>query len=188
MHRMACRCTTLCAYSSKDETRSRRWDHKAPFVGRGGAIKMESCRPSGARQNGVYYNRRATRFSEYGSKALAAMALGVDPAAALLVPHRGVPLPTPEDFAGGAAILAHGELRFNGRLELDAARPRGTRALPERLARVPPHARAIAARPRAHPRSSAAGRRAFADSGRGNFLRMDRACFHAPDGGGRACV
>ena len=41
------------------------------------------------------------------------MALGADPATALLVPHRGVPLPTPEDFAGGA-ILATEELRFNG--------------------------------------------------------------------------
>ena len=85
---------------------------------------MEKSRPSGARQNMCYYTESDQILRIRSSKALAAMALGADPAAALLVPHRGVPLPTPEDFAGGA-ILATEELRFNGgwsSTPLDAAR------------------------------------------------------------------
>ena len=117
------------------------------------------------------------------------LALGAAPATSLLVPHRGVPLPTPEDFAGGA-ILATGELRFNGAWSstpLDAARdaccfPSDSHAC------LHTHVQSREALRASTKLLRAAGALSLIP-GEGNFLRMEyRACAHAPDGGGRACA
>ena len=98
---------------SRDETRSRRWDHKAPFVGSRRRHQNGEEPAFWRASKYVYYTESDQILRIRSSKALAAMALGADPSTSLLVPHRGVPLPTPEDFNGGA-ILATEELRFNG--------------------------------------------------------------------------
>ena len=98
---------------SRDETRSRRWDHKAPFVGSRRRHQNGEEPAFWRASKYVYYTESDQILRIRSSKALTAMALGADPETSLLVPHRGVPLPTPEDFNGGA-ILATEELRFNG--------------------------------------------------------------------------
>ena len=174
---------------SRDETRSRRWDHKAPFVGSRRRHQNGEEPAFWRASKYVYYTESDQILRIRSSKALAAMALGADPAAALLVPHRGVPLPTPEDFAGGA-ILATEELRFNGAWSstpLDAARdaccfPSDSHACLHTHAQSREALRASTKLLRAVDSLSLV-------PGEGNFLRMEyRACVHAPDGGGRACV
>ena len=174
---------------SRDETRSRRWDHKAPFVGSRRRHQNGEEPAFWRASKYVYYTESDQILRIRSSKALAAMALGADPAAALLVPHRGVPLPTPEDFNGGA-ILATEELRFNGgwgAAPLDAARdaccfPSDSHACLHTHVQSREDLRASTKLLRA------AGALSLIP-GEGNFLRMEyRACVHAPDGGGRACA
>jgi hypothetical protein len=174
---------------SRDETRSRRWDHKAPFVGSRRRHQHGEEPAFWRASKYVYYTESDQILRIRSSKALAAMALGADSATSLLVPHRGVPLPTPEDFNGGA-ILATEELRFNGgwsSTPLDAARdaccfPSDSHACLHTHVQSREDLRASTKLLRA------AGALSLIP-GEGNFLRMEyRACVHAPDGGGRACA
>ena len=174
---------------SRDETKAKRWDHKAAFVGSRRRHQNGAPPAFWRASKYVYYTESDQILRIRSSKALAAMALGADPATALLVPHRGVPLPTPEDFNGGA-ILATEELRFNGgwsSTPLDAARdaccfPSDSHACLHTHVQSREDLRASTKLLRA------AGALSLIP-GEGNFLRMEyRACAHAPDGGGRACV
>jgi len=175
---------------SRDETRARRWDHKAPFVGSRRRHQHGEEPAFWRASKYVYYTESDQILRIRSGKALAAMALGADAATSLLVPHRGVPLPTPEDFAGHAALLETEELRFNGgwsSTPLDAARdaccfPSDSHACLHTHVQSREDLRASTKLLRA------AGALSMIP-GEGNFLRMEyRACVHAPDGGGRACA
>ena len=177
---------------SRDGARAKRWDANAElgYVGSRRAHSHGTPPAFWTEAKYVYYTESDQLLRVRASKALATMALGADPTKALLLPHRVVPLPTPQDFpAAPPELLATDELRFNGAWSaapLNAARdaccfPSDSHACEHAHVQPLDALRASTRLLRADGFSLVPGE--------GNFLRMEfRACAHESGGGGRACA